>query len=142
MRLVRKPYGKINLIGLVLILAVVGAIYAVVILSGPYVDNMDVKEKVDAAYNQSHRRTDDELKKFIVTETSTFGEHDEDDGFGNVKTVRGLGITPDNITIERNDVTNTILIRVDYDRKVILSPTNKVKYIHMHVQHQGPIPER
>ncbi|HEX4621868.1 MAG TPA: hypothetical protein VH208_09915 [Myxococcaceae bacterium] len=138
----QRPTGKINLIGLVLILGVVAFIYSVVMFSKPILDNLDVKEQINAAYNQAQGLDDLQLKRLIEYQLVRVGEHDQDDGYGNIKTVPGLGLTDDNITVERDTVADTLLIRVDYARKVVLSPTNKVYWMQFHPQFSGPIIHR
>jgi hypothetical protein len=107
--------------------------------SKPVLDNLDVKEQITAAYNQAQGLTDPQIKSLIENQLVRVGDHDQDDGYGNIKTVPGLGLTDDNVTVERDTVADTILIRVDYARKVVLSPTNKVYWMKFHPQIAGPI---
>ena len=138
-RALQRPTGKINIIGLILILGVLTFIYSVVMFSKPVLDNLDVKEHISAAYNQAQGMDDQRIKQLLENRTANLGEHDEDDGFGNIHTVPGLGLSDDNITVERNEVAQTISIRVDYVRKVVLVPTTRVYALHFHPEQSGPI---
>jgi hypothetical protein len=141
-RALQRPTGKINLIGLVLLLGAAALVYSVVMFNRPVLDNLDVKEAISAAYNQAEGLDEHAIKQMIENRTQQVGEHDEDDGYGNIKTVSGLGLTDDNITVERNEVAHSISIRVDYARKVILAPTHKVYVLKLHPEQSGPIVRR
>jgi hypothetical protein len=138
----RRPYGKINLIGLVLLLAVASFIYGCIFFSTAYLDNLDLKTQISAAFNQAAMLDDQGLRRFIEAHTGQVGNHIEEDPFGNPREVLGLGLKDDDITIERNEVAQTILIRVDYMRRIVLKPTTRVYWLRLHPQLAGPIPPR
>ena len=127
---------------MVMIAGVVTGIWAIIIFSTPFFDNMDLKDKVVGAYNESDRYPDADLKKLVKSYSDAIGEHDQDDGYGNIRSAPGLGLTDDNITIERDDVARRIHFHLEYDRKVVLKPFGKAIYRHMMVDKEGPIPVR
>ncbi|MBI3183087.1 MAG: hypothetical protein HYZ28_13195 [Myxococcales bacterium] len=137
-----RPTGKVNYVTLALIVAALGGIYWVIFFAPVYLDNMDVKEAIEAAYNQSSQLGDDPLRKFVLdrVNSSQLGNHREDDGYGNVKVVGGLGIKPEQITIERNEVTRRIRIQVEYAREVVLKPTSRVRTVRFRPQKEAPFP--
>lgn len=137
-----RPSGKVNLIAVVILGAIAYGIWWIVTFSGVYLDNIDVKDAVEAGYNVSGRSNDVDLMGVIFqkTNSSQVGNHEEDDGYGNVSTVKGLGLKEDNIVITRDDVRKTIKIVVEYKRKVILKPSAKVKWVPFRVVREGPIP--
>lgn len=134
-----KANGKVSLASLVLMAAVAGGIYSVIFIVPVYLDNLDVKEAVDAAFNMSGKANDDRLRIEIKEKVNkkTVGSHKEDDGYGNIKEVGGLGITDEQIVIERDMVHNTVRIVVDYEREVELKPTKKIRVISFHVEKEG-----
>ncbi len=136
------PAGKVNLIGLVLIAAVVAGLYWVFIFAPLYVDNFAVKEAVDAMYHQSGRWPDERLVSELVSRLNApnVGTHKEDDGFGNVREVGGLGIKEEQVIVFRDTARNTISVQVDYWREVQLKPTSKIRTVRFVVKKEGPIP--
>ncbi len=137
-----RPSGKVNLIAVVILGALAYGIWWVVTFAGVYLDNIDVKDAVEGAYNISNRQDDATMAGSIIGKTnlSTLGSHEQDDGYGTITTVGGLGLKDENITIVRDEVTKRISIVVEYQRKVNLKPMSKVKYVKFRVVKEGPIP--
>ena len=54
--------------------------------------------------------------------------------------VIGLGLKPENVTITRDEVRKTIGIVVEYQRKVFLMPTAKIKFVKFKVVKEGVVP--
>jgi len=133
----RHPSGKISFGGLVLLILVVGGIYLGAMFVPFYVDNMDVKEAVAAAFNRSPTADDDSLVRLIIERTSQMGTHWETDQFDQDILVPGLGLTADNITIERSTVSPNVRIEVEYTRRVRLKPTHNVRVVRFHVVKEG-----
>ena len=127
-RLVR-PSGKVNLIGVVILGAIAYGIWWVVTFSGVYLDNIDVRDAVEGAYNESGRKDDATLISIMKNQLnlSTLGKHEETDEFGVTSEKGGLGLTDENFTISRDDVTKRITITIQYQRKVSLKPLKKIK---------------
>ncbi len=138
-----RPSGKTNLIAVVVVGAVVYGIWWIVTFSGVYLDNLDVTDAVKGAYNESNRKDDETLTGIILSKcnASTLGVHEEDDGYGTIKEdVPGIGMKRENVSITRDEVRKTIRIAVEYQRKVKLKPTSKVKYVKFKVVKEGIIP--
>lgn len=112
-----------------MILALIaGGIYFVAMVAPLYVDHLDVKEAVVAAHNLAGRNSNDGvLRQEIRLRTSRMGQHVEKDTWGVEKVVPGLGLTDDQIVIERSSVTQNVRIEVVYEREVQFKPSN---YIH------------
>src|SRR5947209_8298304 len=117
-----RAAGKVNLVALVLLAGAAGAIYWLIFFIPVYLDNIDVKNAVEAAYNRAASLDDVTIRGQIKAEASRFGTHIEDDGFGNMVEKQGLGLTDEQIVIERDEVLKTVLVRVDYAREVKLKP--------------------
>lgn len=117
------PWGKVDLQNLVLLFALAGFIYGVIIFAPPVLDNLDVKEAIAISLNQAHRLSDDEIKALIIARTDDKGWHWEQNEIGEWVEVKGLGLTGDHIVIDRNTVTGVITIRVNYERRVRFKPT-------------------
>jgi hypothetical protein len=139
-----RPSGKTNLIGVAVIAAVIYGVWWIITWSGVYLDNLDVVDAVKGAYNDSGRKNDQGVLDAVVFAPgiNTAGTHDEDDGFGNIKTdVPGLGIKKEDVTVTRDDVKQTIRIEVVYTRKVPLKPFKKVELKRFRVVKEGAIPQ-
>ncbi|WP_146209884.1 hypothetical protein [Vitiosangium sp. GDMCC 1.1324] len=134
----QHPSGKVSFGGLVLLALVAGVIYLGVMIVPFYVDNLDVKEAVAVAHNQLVQGADDfELRNTILDRTSRMGTHWERDQFDRDILVPGLGLTEDQIIIERSSVTPNVRIQVDYTRRVRFKPTNIVHTLHFRVVKDG-----
>ena len=134
--------GKVNLVTLVLLALIAGGLYFVVMVAPFYVDHMDVKEAVAAAHNLAGRNPNDGvLRAEIRGRTTRMGQHLERDTWGVEKLVPGLGLTDDQITIERSGVTQNVRIEVAYDREVQLKPTNYIHTMHFSAVQEGIPPQ-
>lgn len=130
-------------LGTVAVLAALAcAIYVAAKIGPLYVDNMDVKEAVEAAHNLSGRNTNDSvLRGEIRSRTSRMGTHMETDSWGTERVVPGLGLTDDQITIERSPITDNVKIEVVYQREVELSLLNRVHVVELSVVKEGIPPQ-
>ncbi len=136
-----RPSGRVNVVSLVLILALIIGVWLAVHLSKPYLDNLNVKDSVASAYSDVLLgRTDEQIRNRIIEELNgaKVGTHKEYNGYGELVEVPGLGLTAENITIERDDVRRTVRIRIEYDREVKLSPLAKVITLHFNPEKKGP----
>ena len=134
----RHPSGKISFGGLVLLLLIAGGIYLGVMLVPVYVDNFTVKEAVTVAHNRIAQGADDEsIRNVIMERTSRLGYHWERDRFDQNIRMPGLGLQPEQITIERSMVTPSIKIQVDYERRVRFAPSKYVRTIRFRVVREG-----
>jgi hypothetical protein len=130
-------------LGMVAMLAVLaGVIYVGAKIVPFYVDNMDVQEAVEAAHNLSGRNTNDSiLRAEIRDRTNRMGTHVESDSWGVDQVVPGLGLTDDQITIERSPITDNVRIEVVYQREVDLSLLNRVHVLELRAAKEGIPPK-
>jgi hypothetical protein len=134
----RHPSGKVSFGGLVLLLLVAGVVYLGVMLAPVYVDNFDVKEAATIAFNRIQQGLDDDgIRALILERTGRVGNHWERDQFDRDVLVPGLGLTEEQIHIERSGVTEHVRIQVDYSRRVRLKPSNMVRTVNFHVVKEG-----
>ncbi len=131
-----------NLGNLAVLAAIASAIYVAAKVVPLYVDNMDVQEAVEAAFNLAGRNTNDGiLRAEIRDRTSRMGSHVETDSWGNDRVVPGLGLTDEQILIERSRVTENVRIEVTYQREVDFSLFNYVHLVELRAVKEG-IPPR
>lgn len=130
-------------LGTLLGVALIGSVIYVAAKVIPcYVDHMDVKEAVGAAHNLAGRNTNDSiLRAEIRDRTKLMGSHVETDKFGVDYVAPGLGLTDDQIVIERSRITDNVLIEVTYQRDVELALFNYVHTLELRVIKEG-IPPR
>lgn len=131
-----SPSGKVNPIGVALILGVIAAIYYVVVFSPVYLDNFDVSEAVAAAYNQVDQISDDRILPALKGKLDRIGTHREPNEDGVLEETMGLGLDEDALTIDRNP-DGTVLVRVAYTREVRLKPTQRWVKVRFAPQRSG-----
>lgn len=133
----------VNKLGTLAVLAAIAsAIYVAAKVVPLYVDNLDVKEAVEAAFNLAGRNNNDGLLRAEIRDrTSRMGSHVETDSWGNERVVPGLGLTDEQILIERSRITDNVRIEVTYQREVELSLFNYVHVLEMRAVKEG-IPPR
>jgi hypothetical protein len=136
------PSGKVNPVSLVLILAVIGGIWAAIDLAPAYLDQFDVDEAVASAVNTAGKGgwSDEQLTKQLLGKLGRVGKHWEEDSNGEQAELLGLGLTEDNVTIERDTVANRISIVVEYDRMMQLAPLKRLVKLHFSSKGEGAIP--
>ena len=134
-----QPRGKVNLVALLLMGAIAAAIYSVIMFSGAYVDNFDVKTEVASLVNQANRLTDDQLRATLVSRMNQIGTHYEEQFDGSWVEQPGLGVTNDNVQINRDTVAGIIVVRVDYGRLINLKPFGKWTTLNVSAQKEGPV---
>ncbi len=139
-----RPSGKINLLAVVIVAALASGLWWIINYASAYLDNLDVRDAVRGAYNSAWHMPDSQLQFEIKNKvnSSQVGWHEEEDKFGVMQKQRGLGITDDQIVIERDEVNNTIHISVSYKRKVYLWPwfnKNNVRWVSFTETKNGPI---
>jgi hypothetical protein len=139
MRALRKPLGKTGLSELLLLALIAGVIYGAWVFSPAVLDNIDVKEAISVAYNSAGKLGDAQLKLLILQRLGKVGTHEAEDDHGEIVERKGLGLTHENILIERNEPLQTIRIGVEYERVVRLKPTSRVKVLSFSPEHEGPI---
>lgn len=138
----RRPKGKINFIGVLMLAGITYGIWWIVTYSTVYLDNLDVKNAVNTAFNQSPRSTDEAMRAGVIRALNfnSVGWHWEENDDGLKQRKPGLGLTDEQVEIERDEVNNTILVRVAYAREVELAPFDKLDTVKFVVEKQGKIP--
>ncbi len=135
-----RPTGSVNIIGLLLLAGVVLGIWWLIIIGPTYMDNLDVKQAVAEAGNQIRLgKSDEAAASHIIQQTRNVGDHLADDESGNTEWMPGLGLTPEHISVERDQANGTVTIRVEYDRLRILKPLDKEKRVHFVVEEVGSL---
>lgn len=131
-----KLIGKLGT--LAVLAAIASAIYVAAKVVPLYVDNLDVKEAVEAAFNLAGRNNNDSILRAEIRErTNRMGSHVETDKWGTEQVVPGLGLTDDQIVIERSRVTENVRIEVTYQREVDLSLFNYVHVMELRAVKEG-----
>lgn len=134
-----KPYGRINLSGLLSLLLLAAIVYSAVVFSPIYLDNLDVKEAAARAVAQGSKLHDTGLQQYIVNETRNVGTHFVEGEDGQWEEERGLGLEPGDILIDRDPNGAYITIRVNYQRRVELKPFKRFKTVNFQVEKHGPL---
>lgn len=136
-----RPYGASSLGTLFAVAVVALAGWWLIVIGPAYLDHFDVKMAVTEAVARAPRNSDETLAGYIIQKTGTVGEHEADDGYGNVTTKKGLGLTRDDITITRDEVNNSISIRVEYARVRKLKPLSGERTLHFVAEDEGVLRE-
>ena len=128
--------GKIQFTTILFLLGIVVAGWAVVIYGPVYYDNMTVRQVTQtylSRFTSIQTRQDLDLKQLYINELNQIGKHEQTDQFGNKKVVKGLGITPEMITMQHDQVQGIARVGVEWDRTFQLYPFKKWKTIHFSV---------
>jgi hypothetical protein len=137
----RRNSGESSLSTLLFLLVIAAGIYAAVMFVPPYVDNLNMREAVAVAHNLAARNPDTVLRNVIRERTRDMGTHFEPDGMGSVRAVAGLGLSDEQILIERNPVTQSVRIEVLYEKVVQLKPTQRTRTLRFNVVREGIPPQ-
>lgn len=138
-----KPSGKVNPVSVLLVLALIGAAYWAVIFVPIYLDNLDVREAVDAAFSRYHVDGEERARQFLMdrlnvhTPQGTIGHHFEIDEEGIEQELPGLGVPEENVTMDFVERDSQLTVRVEYDRVVVLKPSQKRRTLHFVVEKSG-----
>jgi hypothetical protein len=115
-----------------------GGIYLGVMLLPVYVDNFTVREAVTVAHNRAAQGADEAmLRNVIIERTSRLGYHWERDRFDQSIRMPGLGLTDEDITIERSSVSESLRIEVNYERRIRFVPSKYVRTLRFRVVKEG-----
>lgn len=118
-------------LGYLMVLGVLAALYSVVIFSPFVIDHMSAKDLVNSTFNSFREFPPEAFKKVLLDRLNQvdWATHPEADDFGEVKEMRGLGLTEDDVFVEFDDRTKILDVRVTYTRRVQLKPTDKIKVL-------------
>jgi hypothetical protein len=134
---VRRPRGAVNLVNLTLLLLVVGGAYTGWILVPLWLDDLDVREAVAVGFGQlAVEPTDQRVRELVMAKLRNVGTHWEEQDGKQVE-LPGLGISPEDIQVERNREANTGRVAIDYTRMVKLRPLDRFYPVHFVAQRSG-----
>ena len=138
---VRRARGAVSLVTLVLLLLLAAAGYAGWLVIPLYLDNLDMREAVTAAFNRMGADPDDtRIKVYLLSRANRIGTHWETHG-GQREEKPGLDLTDDDLVIEREAAGGgSGRVQVDYQREVRLWPTERFKTFDFHVEKAGTLP--
>lgn len=118
-------------LGYVMVAALLGALYAAITFGPVYVDHMDAKDLVNSTFNQFRDLGAEQLqlelmRKFLMVPWET---HPVENEFGEVVQEKGLLLTAEQVFVEYDERTKVLHVRVNYERRVQLKPTDKVRVL-------------
>jgi hypothetical protein len=100
-----------------------------------------MREATTSAFNRMGTDPDDErIRTFLLGRAKTIGTHWETRD-GVLVELPGLGLTEADILIERDPVSRTGRVRVDYQREIRLKPTDKFEKLEFHAEKSGMLPQ-
>ena len=140
-----KPSGKVNPVTVLLLLAIGGAVYWAVMFGPMYLDNFEVREAVDSAWSLWATDGEDHTYQWLLnrlnnrTQMGTMGSHFEVDEDGVEKLLPGLGVPEDNITFAYDENTKMLTVRVEYQRVVVLKPSDKRRTMRFVVEKRAKV---
>lgn len=124
-----KPHGRIQILTMLLILGVGGVGYWSFFHVPLYLDNMTVRDAVASAANSAKQETDDRIMTMLLNKVNapTTGTHRSEDDEGNKVVKGGLGLTEDDVLIERDSETKKIRVKIVYTREFFMWPSKELK---------------
>jgi hypothetical protein len=116
-------------LGYVLVAALLAGLYAVIMFVPIYVDHMDAKDLVNSTFNQFRELGPDQFQTELIRRFSQvpWESHPVENEFGEVTIEKGLLLTPEQVLVEFDERTKKLHVRVEYERRVVLKPTQKVR---------------
>ena len=111
------------------------AVYSAILLTESFFDNYEVKQAVAVAHNGARQYNDGVLRAILNSTLSGVGSHWEKTGDGNIREVSGLGLKEENILIQRDH--GNVLIRVNYQRRIRLKPSDQFITLNYNVEKEG-----
>ncbi|MBM4781557.1 MAG: hypothetical protein GQE15_28105 [Archangiaceae bacterium] len=131
-----------TLLGYVLALAVVAGIWAGVTFVPFYFDHFEVKDVFNSTFNQFRETGPEHIKERLIDNLDNlpWAKHEELDQFGETQMVKGMGLPEEAITIDFNEQTKVLDMRLEYSRKVSLRPFNKVHILKFVLQRKEKPP--
>ncbi len=138
----RRPRGAVNLVNLTLFVAVVSGAYLAWLYVPLWLDDLDVREALAAGVGQltSENSGQDALavQRMIAARLSKVGSHWEEQDGKQVE-VPGLGLDPEEVTVERGADGRSAKLTVDYGRTVRLKPLQRYWTIRFHTIREGAL---
>ena len=131
-----------NLVNLTLTVAFVSAVYLTWIYVPLWLDDLDVREALAAGASQltseSLGATEAGVQKKVAIGLNQVGYHWEEQDGQQVQ-VRGLGLEPDDVQIERAKDGNSARLTVDYARTVKLKPLERYWTLRFHTSREASL---
>ncbi|MDP3232652.1 MAG: hypothetical protein Q8N26_07735 [Myxococcales bacterium] len=131
-----------KLLGYLVALGVFAALYAVVMFGPLWLDHFSAKDLVNSTFNQFRELGPDQFKAELLRKLNLvdWATHQEQDEEGRMKDVQGLGLTEDDVFVEFDDRTKILWVKVNYTRRVVLKPTEKVRVFKFSVERKEKPP--
>lgn len=136
-----RPTGKTNPVTVLVILAVIAGGYWVVMFGPLYLDNLEVREAADSAFNvYVVERDETKAIREALNRQTKIGSHFEvSEEDGTEQKLPGLGLTEDDVVLEHDESSGEASVRIEYNRTVILWPTENRRTVHFAVEKKGKI---
>ncbi len=129
-------------LGYLIALAVLGALYAVVMFGPLWIDHLAAKDLVNSTFNQFRDLGPERFKGELLQRLNLvdWATHQEQDDFGAVKEVQGLGLTDEDVFVEFEEASKILWVKVNYTRRVVLKPTDKVRVFKFSIERKAKPP--
>lgn len=116
--------GRVNLLAVAMIAAVIAAIYWAVVIGPVFLERFDVVDQVSAHFNQLLIDPPEKVRPRLMAELGKIGSYvGVDEETGEQKTLPGLGVTDDDVIVEIEN--NEMRVEVTYSRSVLMPLLNK-----------------
>jgi hypothetical protein len=127
----------VNLVNLTLLLLLLGGGYAAYLFIPLWLDDLDMREAVAAAFGQLSTDSDDtRIRAVVLSRARSVGTHWEEQDGKQVE-LPGLGVEPSDVVIERKAEGGEARVRVDYTRTVRLRPFHRFYSVAFHTERSG-----
>lgn len=128
--------------GYVVALAAIAGLWALITFAPYYLDHFDVKDVFNSTFNQFREAGPEHIRERLLSnlDNLSWPVHDEVDEFGETKSVKGFGLPEDAVTVDFNDQTKVLDLRLEYSRTVPLRPFNKVHVLKFVLQRKEKPP--
>ena len=129
-----------NVVNLTLTAAVVSGAYLAWIYIPLWLDDLDVREALAAGVGQltseNQGMTEAAIQNAVASRLSRVGYHWEEQDGRQVQ-VRGLGLEPNDVQVERTPDGKSARLTVDYERTVKLKPLERYWTVRFHSTREG-----
>lgn len=131
-----------KLLGYLAALGVLAAIYAAVMFGPLWIDHFAAKDLVNSTFNQFRELGPDQFKIELLRKLNLvdWATHQEQDDYGAMRDAPGLGLTDDDVFVEFEDRTKILWVKVNYTRRVVLKPTDKVRVFKFSIERKEKPP--
>lgn len=125
-----RSNGETNPATIIVAVALIGAAYYGFFVVPLYLDNLEVREACDEAFNVYVLQGEDMARQklmFRLNGPRGIGWHFETDEDGDEVKKVGLEVNEDDVTVKFDDKTKELLVRVEYTRTIQFKPFEKRK---------------